>query len=211
MIKTFPRKTLLSLSLAAAVLGLSATAIAQGSAIPEATQAAPAVAQKAETPRMARMHRHGQHHEHMQAQRTERLEQLKTDLKLTPEQEPAWLAFVARTAPDVQPKTTADRADRAQLNTLQRLERMEAQHEAHSAAMKQRIDATRSLYATLSDEQKQVFDQRAMGGMMRTGMHGGHRMGMQGEPGKPGPAGGKMMHRHGQRMGMGGMPCQPQS
>ena len=208
MIQHLPRKSLLSLSLAAAVLGVSATAIAQGSTPPEATQAAPTAAQKAETPRMGRMHRHGQHHEHMQAQRTERLEQLKTDLKLTPEQEPAWLAFVARTAPDAQPKVAADHTDWSQLNTVQRLERMEAQHEAHSAAMKQRIDATRSFYATLSDEQKQVFDQRAMGGMMRTGMHGGHRMGMQGEPGRPGYPGGKM-HRHGQ--GMGGMPCQPQS
>ena len=203
MIQHLPRKTLLSLSLAATVLGLSATAIAQGSATPEATQAAATTAQSTEAPRMARMHRHGQHSEHMLAQRTERLDRLKADLKLTPEQEPAWLAFVARTAPDAQPRAAADSTDGAQLNTLQRLERMEAQHEAHSAAMKQRIDATRSFYATLSDEQKQVFDQRAMGGMMRTGM--------QGEPGKPGPAGGKMMHRHGHGMGMGGKPCQPQS
>ena len=205
MIKHLPRKTLLSLSLAAAVLGVSATAIAQGSTTPETTQAAPAAAQAAEAPRMGRMQRHGLHREQMQAQRTERLEQLKTDLKLTPEQEPAWLAFVARTAPDTKPRAAAERTDWSRLNTEQRLERMEAQHEAHSAAMKQRIDATRNFYATLTEEQKQVFDQRAMGGMMRTGMHGGHRMGMQGEPGKPG---GKM-HRHGQ--GMGGMPCQPQS
>lgn len=207
MIQHLPRKTLLSLSLAAAVLGISATAIAQGSTAPAATQAAPATAHAAENPRMGRMHRHGQHHESMQAHRAERLERLRADLKLTPEQEPAWLAFVARTTPKAQERSATDRTEGSQLNTLQRLERMEARHEAHSAAMKQRIDATRSFYAALSDDQKKVFDEQAMGGMMRTGMHGGHRMGMHDEPGK---SGGKM-HRHGQGMGKGGMPCQPQS
>ena len=204
----FPRKTLLSLTLAAAVLGLSATAIAQGSNTPVSPEVAPAAVQTGDTSRMGRMHRHGQHHEHMQAQRADRLEQLKASLNLTPEQEPAWRAFVARTAPAGQPSRMGDRSEWSQLNTLQRLERMEAQHEARSAAMKQRIDATRSFYATLSDAQKQVFDQRAMGGMMRTGMHGGHHMGQPGEPGRPGYPGAKM-HRHGQ--GKGGMPCQSQS
>jgi periplasmic protein CpxP/Spy len=205
MTRHLPHKTLLSLTLAAAVLGLSATAMAQGNTGPEASQTAPASTQAADGQRMGRMHRHSQHHAHMQSRHTERLEQLKADLKLAPEQEPAWLAFVARTAPAAQPMGTADRTDWSKLNTVQRLERMEAQHEAHSATMKQRIDATRSFYASLSDEQKQVFDQRAMGGMMRTGMHGGHHMGKPGEPGKPGG----QMHRHGQ--GKGGMSCQSQS
>lgn len=204
MIQQIPRKTLLSLSLAAAVLGVSATAIAQGSAAPEASQASPAAAQTAETPRMGQLHRHGLHHGHKPSRHTERLEQLKADLQLTTDQEPAWLAFVARTAPATQPSGTANRTDWSKLNTVQRLERMQAQHEVHGAAMKQRIDATRNFYAVLSDEQKQVFDQRSMGGMMRTGMHGGHRTGMPGEPGKRGG----QMHRHGQ--GMGGKLCPTQ-
>lgn len=204
MTRHLPHKTLLSLTLAAGVLGLSATAMAQGNTGPEASQTAPPSTQAADGQRM-RMHRHSQHHGPMQSRHTERLEQLKADLKLAPEQEPAWLAFVARTTPAAQPTAKADRTDWSKLNTVQRLERMEAQHEAHSAAMKQRIDATRSFYAALNEEQKQVFDQRGMGGMMRTGMHGGHRMGMQGEAGKPGG----QMHRHGQ--GMGHMPCQPNS
>lgn len=206
MTTSFPRKTLLSLSLAAAALGLSATAIAQGSAAPEATQASPAAAQTAETPRMGGMHRHGQRHEHMRAQRTERLEKLKTDLNLTPEQEPAWLAFVNRTGPRAPGQARTERADWAKLNTQERLDKMQAQHEAHSAAMKQRIDATRSFYASLSDAQKQVFDQQATGGMMRTGMHGASRMDRSGSEDKPGAR----MHRHGQGMGAGGMACQPQ-
>ncbi|TNF58067.1 MAG: hypothetical protein EP306_13925 [Burkholderiales bacterium] len=197
MLKNLPRKTLLSLGLAAAVLGISATATAQGGTTPEAPQAG-------EMTRMGMMHRHPQQREHLQAQRAERLEQLKADLKLTPEQEPAWLAFVARTGPQA-PAQAADPAEWSKLGTPQRLDRMQALHEARSAAMKQRIDATRSFYAALSDEQKQVFDQRASGGLMRTGMHGGHRMGMRGEPGKAGHPGGHM-HRHDH--GMGGMPCQ---
>jgi len=204
MTKRFPRKTLLSLSLAAAVFGLSATAIAQGSATPEATPAAPAATQAADTPRMARMQRQGQRHERMQAQRGERLEQLKTELQLTPEQETAWLAFVARAERPSRPQAGAERTARAELNTPDRLDQMEARHEAMAAAMKQRIDATRSFYASLSDAQKQVFDRQTRSGMMRTGMHGGPRMGQQGQPG------GKMQ-RHGQGMGAGGKPCQPQS
>lgn len=196
MLKTLPRKTLLSLSLAAAVLGLSATAIAQGSSSPEAVPAQATSAQTAGAPgapRLARMMRHqGDRHERMQALRADRLEQLKADLKLTPEQEPAWLAFVARTEPPATPPGFGERAGRAGMNTLERLEQMEARQAAHAEAMKVRIDAVRSFYGTLDDAQKQVFDTQAMGGMMRTAMRGEFRMDRHGAHGEPG----QQMHRH---------------
>ncbi|MEZ5645439.1 MAG: Spy/CpxP family protein refolding chaperone [Burkholderiaceae bacterium] len=196
MLKSIPRKTLLSLSLAAAVLGLSATAIAQGNATPEDAPAASARAPG--TPgaqRMDRMMRHqGDRHERMQAMRSGRLEQLKADLKLTPEQEPAWLAFVARTAPPAITAPSTRSAGGADLNTLDRLEQMQARHDARSEAMKTRIDAVRSFYGSLSDAQKQVFDQQAMGG---SGMHGGPHMGKHAAQGGPG------RHMHGEGHGHG--------
>jgi protein CpxP len=176
-------KVWLASGLAVAILGLSATAIAQGGAGPDPA-AKPAMAgQSGEARPMGQMH-HRAHREHRQAHQAERLDQLKAELRLTPEQEPAWRAFVARTtAPEAVPNRT-ERMQDPDMTTLERLARMEERHEAHTTALKQRIEATRSFYAQLSEEQKQLFDRQVMGGIMRTGHHGGqggHRMPMGGQ------------------------------
>ena len=112
---------------------------------------------------------------------------LKAELKITAQQEPAWNAFVARTAPEARPARQGPREDWSKLTTPQRLDKMAAMKAERDARMAQRHDAIKSFYAALSAEQQKVFDAKQMQGFQRAGMnghgknhhHGGghHRMG----------------------------------
>ena len=210
------KKSLLATTLATALVGLSATAIAQGMA--------PELVAQHTTQRMSDApgpHMHGARHasmsermERMQRHRSDRLAGLKEALKLTPEQEAARSAFVARTGPaQAGEKTTAQRMSREewrQLTTPERLDRMAAMKAERDTAMAKRMDATRSFYASLSPEQQKVFDERSMG----MGRHGG----MGGHHGKHGGHyhGGHGYMKSGMKNGMQGgkgcdMPGQPRS
>lgn len=147
----------------------------------------------------------GSHRENMQARRAAHHEALKTKLQLTPEQEPAWLAFTARmeAGHGVQRPAARERVNWSMLSTPERLDKMQERMAERQTAMNQRFDAIRSFYATLNPEQQKVFDSHHMGGHM-----GGHqRTGIKGE--------GKSRHRHGhhhQHHGMGqDTPAQPRS
>jgi len=102
-------------------------------------------------------------HERMTKHWEKRQAELKTKLKLTAAQEPAWNAYVQSmklpTKPAIQPM---DREALAKLSTPERLEKMNALHESNLAAMqthiKQHSDATRTFYNQLSAEQQKVFD-----------------------------------------------------
>jgi periplasmic protein CpxP/Spy len=88
---------------------------------------------------------------------------LKAKLKITAEQENAWATFTAALKPT---GTTAhkrpDRAEMEKLTTPERIDKMKALRTQHmadmAAAMDKRGEATKVFYATLSDEQKKVFD-----------------------------------------------------
>ena len=122
---SIPKRALMAAALAAAFAGLSATAIAQNTT---AAPAAPATTQQAQegakegqrdakrAERMARMQKH----------MAERQAALKAELKITAEQEPAWNAFVARTAPEARPARQGPREDWSKLTTPQRLDKMAA-------------------------------------------------------------------------------------
>ncbi len=179
-------KAVIVTALAAVFVGLSATAIAQNTSAP----AKPAgqhgatmdPAQQAEMQkRMAERH-------------AQRMERLKAELKLSPAQETAWKAYVARTEP-TPPKAPAAEQDWSKLSTPQRMEAMQALHNERSAEMSKRIDATKSFYAQLTPEQQKTFD--AQSGLQRAGMKGEHRKGGHGHHGGD---------RH-QGMG-GGMGCE---
>lgn len=180
---SIPKRALMAAALAAAFAGLSATAIAQN------TTAAPATTQQAQegaregqrdAKRAERMAR-------MQQRMAERQAALKAELKITAEQEPAWNAFVARTAPEARPARQGPREDWSQLTTPQRLDKMAAMKAERDSRMTQRHDAIKSFYAVLNAEQQKVFDAKQMQGFQRAGMkghgkkhhHGGghHRMG----------------------------------
>lgn len=186
----------------------------------QASQAAPVEAPQAQTapatPEQG-SHRHGMHHgqkhskhgghhagsyrEHMQARRAAHHEALKSKLQLTPEQEPAWLAFTARmdAGRGLQRPGAGERVDWSQLTTPERLDKMQERMAERQAAMGQRFDAIKSFYAALSPEQQKVFDSHHMGGQQRAGMQGG----------------GQYRHRHGHHHKHPGMghdaPAQPQS
>jgi hypothetical protein len=141
--------------------------------MPQVEQPAPGAqlkdpAQRAER-RQQMQQRHTQRH-------AAHLEQLKTELRLTAEQEAAWSAFVARTEPTPRAKTAMDWSA---MTTPQRLDALQAQQAEHSAQMNRRIDATRSFYAQLSPEQQKTFDAQRHG-FHRAGLKGQHRHGGQG-------------------------------
>lgn len=102
------------------------------------------------------------------------LEELKTNLKLKPEQDSAWTTFASSMKPHM--PDAQDRVDMAKLTTPERIDKMKAMHAQHDAEMQKRGDATKTFYATLSDEQKKTFDQHTAKFMHRMGgeHHAGH-------------------------------------
>jgi protein CpxP len=189
--KSLPKRALLATMLATALVGVSATALVQASALhPTAQTTTPAetstakptapTAEQRDQKRAERMAR-------MQQKMAERQAAFKTELKLTPEQEPAWNAFIARTQPQARPTRQGSREDWSKLTTPQRLDKMQALKTERDAAMAKRVDAIKSFYATLNADQQKVFDAKHMSGFQRAGMHRGH---------------GK--HRHGDHQPMGG-------
>lgn len=197
--KLISKKGLIAAALATAFVGISATAIAQGMGGMAHGAHAQHMAQattEAGKPDMSQ--RHAQRMERMQQYHAERQAKLKAELKLSAEQEPAWNAFVARTAHEPRPMKAGAREDWSKLTTPERLDKMQALKAERDAQMAKRIDATKSFYAALTPEQQKVFDTQAHGGMQRAGMKGEHRMG-----GKGGHHG-----MHGDHKGMGGMGCE---
>lgn len=97
--------------------------------------------------------------------RAQRLDALKDKLRLKPEQETAWQAFV-QALPGMGPMDRearrATRDELAGLDTPQRLDRMLARAEQRRVHMTQRAQAVKQLYAHLDAEQRKVFDAQAL-------------------------------------------------
>lgn len=173
------RSTALATVLAAALASTSLLSVAQTA--PAAPSATPAASTAPTTPaagEQARQAGKGERHARMAERHQQRLDQLKTRLQLTPQQESAWLAFVARTGPQGHGQPRAERGERpdfASMTTPQRIERMKAWQAERQASQQQRMEATLSFYQALTPAQQQVFDQSTVPGFMRTGMKGhGH-------------------------------------
>lgn len=113
----------------------------------------------------------------MEAMVAKRLDALKAKLKISAAQESAWTAFATAMKPPARGKNQyPDRAEMDKLTTPERIDKMRDLRKQHMAdmqtAMDQRDEATKTLYAALSAEQKKVFDSEhaRMGGR-----HGGER------------------------------------
>lgn len=120
------------------------------------------------------MHAHSaERHGPMQQRQSQRLDALKTKLQLSTAQEGAWNSFTAalKAGPSTRPDPVQLRQDMAQLSTPERLERMKAwraqRQAAMNSAMDQRSQATLTFYATLSAEQKKMFDDETLHLMAR--------------------------------------------
>lgn len=200
--KLFSKRTLIAASLAAAFVGLSATAIAQNAS---GTGVSPDLhtqhmaqrsteAGKGQGDMAAKM---AQRMEQVQQRHAEHQAQLKTALKVTAAQEPAWTAYVAGTAHTPRLGHRAQGEDGSKLTTPQRLDKMQAHKAERDAQMGKRIDAIKTFYAALTPEQQKVFDTQGHNGFHRTGMKAEHRMGgkggheghhgTRGQPGCEGP------------------------
>lgn len=172
------KNTLIATSIAAGLFGASAFAVAQNT-----DGSGPKAEMHAD--RMAKGDSAGNHRADrmakMENRMAERQAELKAALKLAPEQEAAWSAFVARTAPEPRMmggKGGSMREDWSKLTTPERLENMQARHAERAEHMAKRIEATKSLYASLTPEQQKTFDAQGMHGFQRAGMKAGqHHMG----------------------------------
>ena len=116
---------------------------------------------------------HDKEGEHLARRMQRHLQQLKTDLNLSAEQEPAWVALANAMTPPARPP----RPDHAELDKLSMPERMDKikqmmaqQHELHMAEIDKRVAAVKSFYAVLTPEQKKTFDAKAMA----KGLYGPH-------------------------------------
>ncbi len=168
MTSLFTRRRLTATALATAIGALSLTAIAQNAPAPTAPPAAEARGGHRHDPQ-----RHAEHQQRMQQRMAEHQERLKASLQLTPQQEPAWNAFVARMQPTQRPaQPRLDHDAWKQLSTPERLDRMEAMKAERDRAMAQRHEAIRSFYAQLNPAQQKAFDAQQGFGSMRAGMKG---------------------------------------
>lgn len=118
----------------------------------------------------------------MQARMDKRNAELKTQLKITATQEAAWSTYVAAMKPPASMMAKpAEWAEIAKLPTPERIDKMKALRTQRMADMSATMDkhgeATKALYATLTPEQKKVFDARSMGRQGRDGHMGGHHHG----------------------------------
>jgi len=146
------------LLVAAALAGLGTAALAQGqqpsASAPVATATAPAAS--------AAGHEHLTHEQwraRMEQHHAQQLEQLKTALKLTADQEPAWDQFEAAMQP---PAPSAQQPggpeEWAKLTTPERIDRIEQRTQEHQQRMKQFGDAVKAFYAQLTPAQQKTFD-----------------------------------------------------
>jgi len=154
------RITLIATALMAGLTGL---ALAQNTSAPT------------DGPRVGRIEKMREHKAERHAQH---LTELKAKLNLQGAQEPAWNSF---TQSMQHPARMAhpERASLEKMTTPERLDMMQALKAQRDAHIQQRADATKTFYATLSADQKQVFDQetaRMMKGLGSHAMkhHGGH-------------------------------------
>lgn len=118
----------------------------------------------------------------MQAWMDKRNAELKAKLKLTPAQEGAWTTYTAAMKPAADMMTKRpDRTELDKLPTPERIDKMKALRTQRmndmNAAMDKHGEATKAFYATLTPEQKKVFDDSAMRHQGPEGRKGGPRDG----------------------------------
>ncbi len=166
-------RQLIAIALAATLTVFAAPGFAQNSGMPAQDLHAQHLSQRTDHPAATPTERQAK----MQQRRAERQVALKATLNITTEQEPAWNAFVARTAPQTWSGRRAERTDWAKLTTPERLDKMQDRQAKRAAATTDRMDATQSFYSVLTPDQQKRFDAQAQAHMKRTGMHGKHHHG----------------------------------
>jgi len=118
---------------------------------------------------------HDKDSEHMGMRMKHHMQRLKTELKLTADQELAWAAMASAIKPPTRPPRP-DRAEMEKLSMPERLDKMKQMmsqhHEARVAEMDKHAAAVKAFYAVLTPEQKKTFDTKAIPGWMHGPHHG---------------------------------------
>ena len=174
---------LTAIGIGAASLGVQAqTAAPQERAHPHAMSKEQREAKRAEFRKLTPEQRQARFAE-FKAKRGEmraaRQAKLAEELKLTRAQQPVWQAFVASMTPPQKGERAQGRMTKEQRTALtapQRLERHIALQKQRTSHMEARLSALNSLYATLTPEQRKVFDKQKMG------RHGGRHHSDNGKP-----------------------------
>ena len=162
---------------------IAAAAVLAALALPVLAQPAPSDAPAAGAPAQ-QARKPGDLQERHQARMAQRANAFKAQLKLTPEQEPAWTAFMAAMQP-AQRTARLDPADMEKRTTPERIDRMRALRAQQAAEADRRGEATKTFYAALTPEQQKTFvsrgqNMRGKGGQRSdwghdNGRHGGMR------------------------------------
>lgn len=156
--------------LVASLVGsLGLAAVAQSQISPAAGTPAPQQSTAERAPAAAAQGE--QRRDRMHGKIERKLGRLKQKLQITAAQEPAWTAWAGAVKPGAKMQRPS-RQDMAALTTPERIDRMLALRAQRNAEMDKRLDATRSFYATLTAEQKKVFDAESLRLAAR---HGGKR------------------------------------
>lgn len=145
----------------AAVLATSALAVLAQPAGGPPPEGSPGMQQHAPEHRAQRQER-------MKAHMAQRAAELKAELKLSPEQEGSWNAYLAAMKPSA-PRAWPKREDLAKLSTPERLDKMRELRQQREEEFDKRDAATRSFYSSLSAEQQKTFDARTAGPMHEEG------------------------------------------
>ncbi|BBA35817.1 uncharacterized protein sS8_3885 [Methylocaldum marinum] len=109
----------------------------------------------------------------------ERMAELRQDLKLTAEQEANWNTWTAKMKEikETKKQSRPDREAMKNLSAPDRLEKMIALQKAKTAYLEEALAATKTFYATLTPEQRKVFDEKTPFGKhgKKWKRHGGPR------------------------------------
>lgn len=159
-----------------------AVAVLTALALPVLAQPTPANPPAVDAPAAADARKGpGEHRERHQAHKAKRTAALKEQLKLSPNQEPAWNSYMA-SMQQGDGHARLDRKDMHKLTTPERIDHMRALRAQHAAEADRRGEATKAFYTVLTPEQQKTFDARTH----RMGPHGGHgKHGHRGHGDKP--------------------------
>lgn len=120
---------------------------------------------------------HQAHQEHHSKMMEQHHKQLHDALKLTSEQEPGWKKLMESEQPKPSSAGTGPREDWSKLSTPERAEKTLELYKARQAHMAEYVAALKDFYATLTPEQKKVFED----------MHASQRGSMRGKSGPRNP------------------------
>lgn len=160
------------------MVGLTALSLGGAALVARADEAPAAPATAAGQGDMAKGDHHGKFAERMAKHQAK----LHDKLKLTAAQEPAWTAFIASAAPHRPDGARPAHQEFAKLSAPERMEKHLAMSKQRISMQENRLASLKTFYATLTPEQKKVFDENIGGGRHgRWGHHGPREHAMHGD------------------------------